>query len=82
VEAVNGHGKGLRPGRRDPRARPPVPVGLPRTDLQRIARLMKPRTLGADEFPFREGDAGDWFYVAFDGAVEILKERPLGDHEL
>jgi CRP-like cAMP-binding protein len=56
--------------------------GLPRTDLERIAKLVKPRHLAAGEFLFREGDPGDKFYVVYSGAVEILKERPLGDHEL
>jgi hypothetical protein len=55
--------------------------GLPRSDLEQISGIMKPRTLGPGEFLFREGDPGDRFYVVFDGAVEILRERPLGDHE-
>lgn len=55
--------------------------GLPRADLEQIARLMKPKEVGSGEFLFREGDAGDRFYVVFDGGVEILKERPLGDHQ-
>lgn len=61
--------------------RVPLFEGLPRSDLERIAQLVKPRQLSAGEFLFREGDAGDKFYVVFRGAVEILKERPLGDHE-
>lgn len=61
--------------------RVPLFQGLPRTDLEEIAQLVKARELGADEFLFREGDAGDKFYVVYSGAVEILKERPLGDHE-
>lgn len=59
----------------------PLFQGLPRSDLERIAELVKPRQLAAGEFLFREGDAGDKFYVVYNGAVEILKERPLGDHE-
>jgi CRP/FNR family transcriptional regulator, cyclic AMP receptor protein len=55
--------------------------GLPRSDLEQIAGIMKPRTLAPGEFLFRESDPGDRFYVVFDGAVEILRERPLGDHE-
>jgi CRP-like cAMP-binding protein len=61
--------------------RVPLFEGLPRSDLERIAQLVKPRQLSAGEFLFREGDTGDKFYVVFRGAVEILKERPLGDHE-
>ncbi|MFW6331117.1 MAG: SpoIIE family protein phosphatase [Gemmatimonadota bacterium] len=61
--------------------RVPLFQGLPRSDLERIAELVSPREVNAGEFLFREGDAGDKFYVVFDGAMEILKERPLGDHE-
>lgn len=61
--------------------RVPLFQGLPRTDLERIADLVNPREVNAGEFLFREGDPGDKFYVVFEGAVEILKERPLGDHE-
>jgi len=61
--------------------RVPLFQGLPRSDLERIAQLVTPREVNAGEFLFREGDAGDKFYIVFDGAMEILKERPLGDHE-
>ncbi len=61
--------------------RVPLFQGLPRSDLERIAELVAPREIKAGEFLFREGDEGDKFYIVFDGAVEILKERPLGDHE-
>lgn len=61
--------------------RVPLFQGLPRADLERIADLVAPREVKAGEFLFREGDTGDKFYIVYDGAVEILKERPLGDHE-
>ena len=61
--------------------RVPLFQGLPRSDLERIAELVQPREVNAGEFLFREGDPGDKFYIVYDGAVEILKERPLGDHE-
>lgn len=61
--------------------RVPLFQGLPRSDLERIAQLVTPREVNAGEFLFREGDPGDRFYIVFDGAMEILKERPLGDHE-
>jgi CRP-like cAMP-binding protein len=62
--------------------RAPMLRGLPRSDLENIAALVRARDLNAGEFLFREGDAGDRFYVVADGAVEVLKERPLGDHEV
>lgn len=61
--------------------RVPLFQGLTRDDLERIAGLVTPREVGAGEFLFREGDPGDHFYIVSDGAVEILRERPLGDHE-
>lgn len=61
--------------------RVPLFQGLSRPDLQRIARLVRPKELEAGEFLFREGDPGDRFYAVFAGSVEILKERPMGDHE-
>lgn len=61
--------------------RVPLFQGLPRADLERIAGLVHPRELQEGEFAFREGDPGDRFYIVHSGAVEILKERPLGDHE-
>ncbi|MGK7311154.1 MAG: SpoIIE family protein phosphatase [Candidatus Longimicrobiales bacterium M2_2A_002] len=61
--------------------RVPLFQGLTRDDLERIAGLVTPREVGAGEFLFRGGDPGDHFYIVSDGAVEILRERPLGDHE-
>ena len=61
--------------------RVPLFQGLPRSDLERIARLVHARELQEGEFAFREGDPGDRFYIVYSGAVEVLKERPLGDHE-
>lgn len=61
--------------------RVPLFQGLPRSDLERIARLSRLRQLGAGELVVREGDPGDKFYIVYSGAVEILKERPRGDHE-
>lgn len=61
--------------------RVPLFQGLPTTDLGRIAELASPRDVQEGEFLFREGDPGDKFYIVYSGAVEILKERPLGDHE-
>lgn len=61
--------------------RVPLFQGLLRADLERIAKIVRSREVPAGEFVFREGDAGDRLYIVREGAVEILKERPLGDHE-
>lgn len=61
--------------------RVPLFQGLPRADLERIAGLAKGRTLRQGEFLFREGDRGDRCYIVASGTIEVLRERPLGDHE-
>jgi sigma-B regulation protein RsbU (phosphoserine phosphatase) len=61
--------------------RVPLFNGLPRSDLEQIAGVGVPRELRPGEFVFREGDPGDRLYLVAEGAVEILRERPLGDHE-
>ena len=61
--------------------RVPLFQGLPHADLEGIARLVQGRSVEAGELLFREGDAGDKFYIVFSGAIEILKERPRGENE-
>lgn len=61
--------------------RVPLFRGLPETELWSVAALARPRALGRNEMLFREGDPGDRFYIVYSGSVEVLKERPLGDHE-
>ena len=61
--------------------RVPLFRGLPESELWSIAALARPRVLARNEMLFREGDPGDRFYIVYSGAVEVLKERPLGDHE-
>lgn len=61
--------------------RVPLFEGLRRPDLERIAGLLRSRSAQTGELLFREGDPGDKFYIIFAGSVEILKERPRGDHE-
>jgi CRP-like cAMP-binding protein len=61
--------------------RVPLFRGLPDTELWSMAALARPKALAKNENLFREGDPGDRFYVVYSGSVEVLKERPLGDHE-
>ncbi|HUF13356.1 MAG TPA: cyclic nucleotide-binding domain-containing protein [Longimicrobiales bacterium] len=61
--------------------RVPLFRGLPETELWSMTALARPRGVGKGEMLFREGDPGDRFYIVYSGAVEVLKERPLGDHE-
>ncbi|HUH13142.1 MAG TPA: cyclic nucleotide-binding domain-containing protein, partial [Longimicrobiales bacterium] len=59
----------------------PLFQGLQREDLERIAGLVRGRSVRENELLFREGDPGDKFYIVFKGAIEILKERPRGEHD-
>ena len=59
----------------------PLFNGLPRDDLETIAGLVRGRSARENELLFREGDPGDKFYIVYEGAVEILKERPRGEHD-
>lgn len=61
--------------------RVPLFQGLSRSDLEGIAGLVRGRTARENELLFREGDPGDKFYIVFEGAVEVLKERPRGEHD-
>lgn len=53
----------------------PLFEGLSRKDLENIAKLVRGRTVKPGELLFKEGDAGDKFYIVQSGAVEILKEK-------
>lgn len=53
----------------------PLFEGLSRKDLEKIAKLVRGRTVGAAELVFKEGDAGDKFYIVQSGSVEILKDK-------
>lgn len=61
--------------------RVPLFRGLPESELWSMAALARPSSVGKGELLFREGDPGDRFYIVYSGSVEVLKERPLGDHE-
>jgi CRP-like cAMP-binding protein len=60
----------------------PLFQGVLRADLQRIAQILRGRSAKAGELIFREGDAADRFYIVYSGAVELLHERPRGEHEV
>ncbi|MGQ0563334.1 MAG: cyclic nucleotide-binding domain-containing protein [Gemmatimonadota bacterium] len=53
----------------------PLFEGLSRKDLEKIARLVRGRSVRPGELVFKEGDAGDKFYIVQSGAVEILKDK-------
>ncbi len=55
--------------------------GLPEEELERVAGIAEGASFEADEVIFEEGDAGDVFYVVFDGAVEVSMLSTGGEKE-
>ena len=53
----------------------PLFEGLSRKDLEKVAKLVRGRTIRQGELLFKEGDPGDKFYILQSGSVEILKEK-------
>ena len=52
---------------------------LDATELSRIVHVMQIRRLRPQEWVFREGEAGDAWYVVFEGEVEVVKESEEGE---
>jgi CRP-like cAMP-binding protein len=59
----------------------PLFQGLAHEDLIHIAALVAGQQAEAGQIIFSEGEAGDQFYVVYEGAVEVLKERRRGEPE-
>lgn len=55
--------------------------GLEANQLRQVAALVRHRHVDAGETVFREGDAGDAFYIVFRGSVEIGKATRGGGEE-
>lgn len=53
----------------------PLFEGLSHKDLEKVAKLVRGRTIRPGELLFKEGDPGDKFYIVQSGAVEIFKEK-------
>ena len=53
-------------------ARVPLFHGLPREELERLAAELYVVVLPAGALLFREGEAGDSFYVVLEGRLEIV----------
>jgi CRP/FNR family transcriptional regulator, cyclic AMP receptor protein len=51
---------------------------LDATELSQIVQIMQVQGLRPGAFVFREGDAGDAWYLVYDGEVEVYKE-PQGN---
>ena len=65
-------------------SRVPLLASLPRSEIEYLARTLRQRDFPDKALLFREGAAGDAFYILLDGQVDILKamgteaERLLG----
>ncbi len=68
-------------------SRVPLFASLPRSEIEHLARTLRPREVPDQSLLFREGETGDTFYILLDGQVEIIKalgtdgERLLGVRE-
>ena len=60
----------------------PLFEGLSRKDLEKIARLVRGRTVGPAELVFKEGDPGDKFFIVQSGSVEILTDKAGSEPDL
>jgi CRP-like cAMP-binding protein len=58
--------------------RVPVFSTLEQRDLERIANLAVPRSFGAGEVVFREGDASDTCYIVRDGRARAIRSHRDG----
>lgn len=47
---------------------------LPERELSQIVHILQIRRLEADAWVFREGEAGDAWYVVFEGEVEVVRQ--------
>jgi CRP-like cAMP-binding protein len=56
----------------------PLFDGLDAAERAEVVRIMELQRLAKGEEVFHEGDAGDAWYVIFDGRVEVTKEMPSG----
>ena len=52
-------------------------IAMPDADLKEMASHFQSVSVAPDEFVFKQGDAGDGFYVIQSGQVEVLTTNPL-----
>jgi CRP-like cAMP-binding protein len=55
--------------------------GLSEEDLSQLASIVRKGEAQADEVLFKEGDAGDAFFIVHDGSVELSVARASGETE-
>lgn len=60
----------------------PQLVGLDQAERAEVVRIMQVQRLQGGETIFREGEAGDAWYVVFEGQAEVIKETAAGGRRL
>ncbi len=58
--------------------RVPVFEALAEEELVQVAEVTVPRSLGAGEVVFREGDSSDTCYIVRSGRTRAIREHPDG----
>ena len=56
----------------------PMFCDLDPAELSEIVHIMQIQRLREGQMVFRQGDAGDGWYVLYDGGIEVVKETELG----
>lgn len=59
----------------------PLFAGLEPEELTQIVHIMQVQRVRGGQRIFREGEAGDAWYVVFDGEVSVTKDRDMGPSE-
>jgi CRP-like cAMP-binding protein len=60
----------------------PQLAGLDQAERAEVVRIMEVQRLQNGETIFREGDAGNAWYVVFEGQAEVVKETAAGSRRL
>lgn len=63
-------------------AQVPIFRGLPESELEYLAKSLRVREVLPDTILFREGEAGDHFYIVIDGQIEVLKAMDTDNEQL
>ena len=50
------------------------------TELSEVVHIMQVQRLRPGQHVFREGDAGDAWYVLYEGQIEVIKDRIVGSN--
>ena len=63
-------------------SRVPLFASLPKSEIEYLARTLRPRQFAAGSLLFHEGTVGDVFHILLSGQVEIIKALGTRDEQL